>query len=99
MNKVRVNGITITGNHKSIVINDGKIYVDGSLYEDEQTTPEMIFNGPIIVNGNVNDVDGTDITINGDVTGDVDGTNITVKGDVEGDIDGVNVVVKGRQKI
>ena len=39
------------------------------------------------------DVDGTNITIQGDVGGSVDGTNVTVKGSVNGDIDGVNVTV------
>lgn len=94
MNKSIINGIEITGNYKSISINNGKIYLDGKLYQPEGKK-EYCFNGPLIINGNVKgDVDGTIITINGDVGGDVDGTNIIIEGSVSGDVDGTQVTVK-----
>lgn len=94
MNRTTINGITIEGNHKSVVIKNGQVYVDGKLVSDTAYS----YNGPIIINGNVDNVDGTTIEINGNVTGDVDGTNITINGDVLGDVDGTTIKIMGEKR-
>lgn len=87
MNKIMNGGTTICGDHKSVVIKNGQVYIDGELVSDQRYN----YNGPIIINGNVEEVDGVNITINGDVHGDVDGTTIQIKGSVLGDVDGTTV--------
>lgn len=91
MNRTTINGITIEGNHKSVVVKNGQVYVDGKLVNEN-------YNGAIIINGNVDNVNGTSIEINGNVTGDVDGTNITINGNVTGDVDGANVKIMGEKR-
>jgi len=87
MNKIMNGGATICGDHKSVVIKNGQVYIDGELVSDQRYN----YSGPIIINGNVEEVDGVNITINGDVHGDVDGTTIQIKGSVLGDVDGTTV--------
>ena len=95
MSKNIINGITIEGDYRSVVIKNGKIYLDGKLYKPEDAKgKEYVFDGPLVINGNVKNVDGTNITINGDVSGNVDGIDITIEGNVGGDVDGTNVIVK-----
>ena len=107
-----INGITIEGDHKSISVVNGKIYLDGKLYDPrkkkkddlyslsstrDEEEKEYCFNGTIIINGNVKKVDGTNITVNGDVLGDIDGTTVTVSGSVSGDVDGTCVTIKNQK--
>ena len=94
MNRSVINGITIEGNHKSVVIKNGQVYIDGELVSDTGYQ----YTGPIVINGNVGKVDGTTIEINGNVTGDVDGATITINGDVLGDVDGATVKIMGEKK-
>lgn len=94
MNRSVINGITIEGNHKSVVIKNGQVYIDGELVSDTGYQ----YTGPIVINGNVGKVDGTTIEINGNVTGDVDGATITINGDVLGDVDGTTVKIMGEKK-
>jgi cytoskeletal protein CcmA (bactofilin family) len=50
----------------------------------------------VTVNGSIHGpLDGTNIKVTGNVTGDIDGTNITVGGGVNGSIDGTNITVGG----
>lgn len=94
MNRTVFNGITIDGDHRSVVIKNGQVYIDGELASDNTYS----YNGPIIINGNVDKVDGIKIEINGNVTGDVDGTTITINGDVLGDVDGTSVKIMGEKR-
>ena len=100
MNKTVIDNIVIEGDYKSISVVSGKIFVDGKLYKPNGVgkDEDYHFSGPLIINGNVKTVDGTNITVNGDVVGDVDGTNITVFGNVSGDVDGTNVTIKKEAK-
>lgn len=95
MNRTVVNGMTIEGNHQSVVIKNGRVYIDGKLVTETGSD----FCGSIIINGNVEEVNGIKVEINGNVTGDVDGTTITVNGDVLGDVDGTSVKIMGEKKI
>ena len=111
MGKSVINGITIDGNYSSISINNGKIYLDGKLYEPKKKKENLYsldddvyepvgdynFTGQLVINGNVGNVDATNVTINGDVRGDVDGTSVTVGGSVHGDVDGVSVTIKNQR--
>ena len=107
-----INGITIEGDHKSISVVNGKIYLDDKLYDPrkkkkddlyslsstrDEEEKEYYFNGTIVINGNVKKVDGTNITVNGDVLGDIDGTTVTVSGSVSGDVDGTCVTIKNQK--
>jgi len=109
MGKSVINGITIEGNYRSISIDNGKIYLDGKLYEPKKKKENLYsldddyepagnyhFTGQLIINGNVGDVDATNVTIHGDVRGDVDGTNVTIEGSVHGDVDAVSVSIKNK---
>lgn len=84
--------VTIEGNHHSVSINNGKLFIDGKLYMGvaDYENYEIV---KVIINGNVDNIDGTTVEVNGDVSGDIDGTNITVSGNVGGNIDGTNVTV------
>lgn len=93
MNRTVVNGMTIEGNHQSVVVKNGQVYIDGKLVNDNCN-----YTGPIIINGNVDKVDGIKVEINGNVTGDVDGTTITINGDVLGDVDGTSVKIMGEKR-
>lgn len=76
-------------NGKSIQINNDTIIIDGKKISNTSNVPE------IVINGNVKNIDGTKITVNGNVEGNVDGINITIKGDVAGNIDGTTITVEG----
>lgn len=98
MGKNIINGVTIEGNHKSISIVNGKIYLDGKLYDPNKDGESGCrYDGPIVINGNVGSVEGTQITINGDVHGDVDGTRIDISGSVTGDVDGTRVTIGSKK--
>jgi hypothetical protein len=88
-NKINVETLTIEGDHNSICIKNDDLYVDGKPVDSKYKVVK------VIVNGNVKNVDGTSIEINGDVSNNVDGSIITVRGNVGGSIDGTNVTVAG----
>lgn len=89
---VNINGktVTIEGNHQSVSVINGKLFVDGKPYTGvaDYENYEVV---KVVINGNVDNIDGTTVEVNGDVSGDIDGTNITVSGNVGGNIDGTNV--------
>lgn len=87
--------VTIEGDHHSVSINNGKLFIDGKLYMGvaDYENYEVV---KVVINGNVDNIDGTTIEVNGDVSGDIDGTNVTVSGNVGGNIDGTNVTVGSR---
>lgn len=84
--------VTLDGDHHSVSIINGKLFIDGKLHMGvaDYENYEVV---KVIINGNVDNVDGTTVEVNGDVSGDIDGTNITVSGNVGGNIDGTNVTV------
>lgn len=96
---VTVNGktFTIEGNHRSVSVINGKLYVDGELYMGvaDYENYEVV---KVVVNGNVGNLDATTVEVNGNVTGNVDGTTIRVTGDVGGYVDGTTVTVGGDVK-
>lgn len=93
---VNVNGktFTIEGDHKSVTVINGKLYVDGKPYTGvaDYENYEVV---KVVVNGNVGNIDATTVEVNGNVSGSVDGTTIKVTGDVGGNIDGTTVTVGG----
>jgi len=93
MASISVNGVTISGSGRSVVIRDGKVIVDG-----KDATPADAKEINITVNGNVDKVEadacqtisvtgevGNVKTLSGDVTvtGDVKGSVQTMSGDVD----------------
>lgn len=80
--------ITVEGNHKSVFIVNDTIYIDGKPYKGNAIK--------VIVNGNVDKVEGADIDINGNISGDISGAfSITVSGNVEGNVEGQHVSIGG----
>lgn len=84
----------IKGNYSSICVKNGKIYLDGKLYEEDELKDKN-FDGNIIIEGTVRNIDAVNVTVNGKVSGDIDATTITVYGNVCGNIDGTTVEVGG----
>ena len=93
MASISVNGVTIFGSGRSVVIRDGKVIID-----DKDVTPADAKEISIMVNGNVDKVEadacqtisvtgevGNVKTLSGDVTvtGDVKGSVQTMSGDVD----------------
>lgn len=93
MASISVNGVTISGLGRSVVIHDGKVIVDG-----KDVTPADVKEINITINGNVDKVEadacqtisvtgdvGNVKTLSGDitVTGDVKGSVQTMSGDVD----------------
>ena len=107
INSIIINGeeITLTGSGSSIVINNGKIIVDGKVIRSELASKvEVTVNGDVnsldcsgsvTVHGNVGSIDcGNSCTVNGNVHGDIDAGNSVTCGNVAGNIDaGNNVIV------
>lgn len=100
INNIIINGeeITLTGPGSNIVINNGKIIVDGKVIRSELASKvEVTINGDVgsidcsgsvIVHGNTGSIDcGNSCTVNGDVNGDIDAGNSVTCGNVSGDID------------
>lgn len=62
---------TIEGDHHSVCVINDVLYIDSKPFYKGDSKYKVV---KIIVNGNVKNVDGTSIEINGDVSGDVDAT-------------------------
>lgn len=82
-----INGMTIKGNN--IVINDGKIIVDGvTLKKEFQGIVELIVTGDV-----QKIISDSAVTIKGDVLGSIDaGNSVEVEGDVHGNVKAGNSV-------
>ena len=85
LNRLFVNGKLhqVKGNNVTIV--NGSMFVDGDLVESG-------LSGTVIVKweGDIANVSGTNIVVNGNVNGHVDGTNITCN-NIGGNVDATNV--------
>ncbi len=109
MSIISINGVTITGNSKSVIISNGKIIIDG-----KDVTPDSKEIN-ITVNGNIEQLKADScntITITGDVktiqtqsgsvdvTGSINGSVSTMSGSVDcgGDIGGSVSTMSGNVK-
>ena len=97
-NSVTINGQTITCSGSNIIIQNGKVIVDGKVIQSE-----LCGNVEVVINGDVNKIDcsgsvevhgnsgsidcGGSCTIEGDVNGDIDAGGSITCGNVSGDID------------
>lgn len=104
-NNIQIGNMTYNG--KNIRGVNNKIIIDDNIVLDSSEIPEIIINGDVdgidatsvTVNGNVNgDIDCTSIKVAGNVKGDIDGTNVTIEGNYEGNIDGLNVTINNKGK-
>lgn len=104
-NNIQIGNMTYNG--KNIRGVNGKLIIDYNTVIDLSNVPEIIINGDVdgidatsvTVNGNVNgDIDCTSIKVAGNVKGDIDGTNVTIEGNYEGNIDGLNVTINNKGK-
>ena len=98
MNRITINGKTITCLGTNIVINNGKVIVDGKTIQesnsgDIKVTIEGDVNkidcgGSVEVHGNSGSIDcGGSCEVSGDVKGDIDAGGSVTCGNVSGDID------------
>ena len=98
MNKITVNGKTITCSGNNVSIIDGQIVVDGKMISEsnsrnikviiEGNVEKIDCAGTVEVHGNAGNIDcGGSCTIKGDVNGSVDAGGSVTCGNVAGDID------------
>ena len=98
MNRITINGKTITCSGTNVVINNGRIIVDGKTIQecnsgDIKVTIEGDVNkidcgGSVEVHGNSGNIDcGGSCEVSGDVKGDIDAGGSVTCGNVSGDID------------
>lgn len=98
MNKITINGKTITCSGTNVVINNGMVIVDGKTIQecnsgDIKVTIEGDVNkidcgGSVEVHGNSGNIDcGDNCEVSGDVKGDIDAGGSVTCGNVSGDID------------
>ena len=98
MNRITINGKTITCSGTNVVINNGKVIVDGKTIQecnsgDIKVTIEGDVNkidcgGSVEVHGNSGSIDcGGSCEVSGDVKGDIDAGGSVTCGNVSGDID------------
>lgn len=85
-NTCNINGIKITGNYKTIVSRNGKIFLDGKEYIPEEKDEKYI---TIIVQGDVEKIEVDEaqrVEIHGNVKSDVKtmSGNVVVNGNIEG---------------
>lgn len=83
MNRITINGKTITCSGTNVVINNGKVIVDGNIIQECNSDDIKV-----IIEGDVNKIDcGGSCEISGDVKGDIDAGGSVTCGNVSGDID------------
>ena len=85
-NKITINGETITVKGNNISVINGKVIVDGVTIK-EGLSGEV----KIKFEGNLANLDATNVTVNGSVIGDVNCTRLQVDGSINGDVDATNV--------
>ena len=87
MNKITINGETINVEGNDIVITkNGKVSVS-----DKTIKTGLTGEVKVRFEGDLANIDCTNLVVNGNVQGDVDCTNLTVQGGIEGDVDANNV--------
>ena len=95
---ISINGQTITCSGSNVVIQNGKVIVDGKVIQsDIGNNAEVIIHGDVNkidcsgsveVHGNSGSIDcGGSCTVDGDVNGDIDAGGSITCGNVSGDID------------
>lgn len=98
MNRITINGKTITCSGANVVINNGKVIVDGKTIQEcnsddikvviEGDVNKIDCSGSVTVRGNAGNIDcGGSCEVNGDVKGDIDAGGSVTCGNVSGDID------------
>lgn len=83
MNRITINGKTITCSGNNVVIRNGKVIMDGN-------TIQKCSSGDIrvVIEGDVNNIDcDVSVTVRGNVDGDIDAGGSVTCGNVSGDID------------
>lgn len=98
MNRITINGKTITCSGSNVVIRNGKVIVDGKTIQEcssgdinvviEGDVNKIDCGGSVEVHGNSGNIDcGGSCEVNGDVKGDIDAGGSVTCGNVSGDID------------
>lgn len=103
MNKITINGRTINYAGNNIVINNGKIIVDGNVIQEYNNGEYIGSSVNVIIKGDVNKIDcngsvevhgnagaidcGGSCQVGGNVVGDIDAGGSVTCGKVSGDID------------
>lgn len=98
MNRITINGKTITCLGSNVVINNGKVIVDGKIIQEcrsgdikvaiEGDVNKIDCSGSVTIRGNAGNIDcGGSCEVNGDVKGNIDAGGSVTCGNVLGDID------------
>lgn len=98
MNRITINGKTITYSGTNVVINNEKVIVDGNIVQEcnsgdikvtiEGNVNKIDCGGSVEVHGNSGSIDcGGSCKVSGDVKGDIDAGGSVTCGNVSGDID------------
>lgn len=98
MNRITINGKTITCSGTNVVINNGKVIVDGNIIQEcnsgdikvtiEGDVNKIDCDGSVEVHGNSGNIDcGGSCEVDGDVEGDINAGGSVTCGNVSGDID------------
>ena len=97
MNRITINGFTIKCSGTNVVINNGKVIVDGNIIQEcnsgikvtiEGDVNKIVCSGSVEVHGNSGSIDcGGSCEVSGDVKGDIDAGGSVTCGNVSGDID------------
>lgn len=98
MNRITINGKTITCSGTNVVINDEKVIVDGKTIQKcnsgdirvviEGDVNKIDCSGSVEVHGNSGSIDcGGSCEVDGDVKGDIDAGGSVTCGNVSGNID------------
>lgn len=83
MNRITINGKTITCPGSNVVIRNGKVIVDGDTIQ-ECSSGDI----KVVIEGDVNNIDcDGSVTVRGNVDGDIDAGGSVTCGNVSGDID------------
>lgn len=98
MNKITINGTTISCSGNNVVISNGKVIVDGNIIQTDIGNNAQVkiygdinkveCSGSVEVHGNSGSIDcGGGCTVDGNVNGDIDCGGSCTCGEVSGDID------------
>lgn len=98
MNRITINGKTITCSGTNVVINNGKVIVDGKTIQECRSGDLKVViggdvnkidcSGSVTIRGNAGNIDcGGSCEVNGDVKGNIDAGGSVTCGNVLGDID------------
>ena len=98
MNRITINGKTITCSGTNVVINNGKVIVDDKIIQEcnsgdikvaiEGDVNKIDCGGSVEIHGNSGNIDcGGSCEVSGNVNGDIDAGGSVTCGNVSGDID------------